>query len=65
MIVSETSASTVTVRFFPGTGGSGDTAIDLIWLRESVPNGPHGRIWREEGQGLRVRDDWNIHYIRW
>jgi hypothetical protein len=32
LTVSSTSASTVTVRFFPGTGGSGETAIDLIWL---------------------------------
>lgn len=27
-----TSASTVTVRFFPGTGGSGDTVIFFNWL---------------------------------
>lgn len=34
LIVSSTSASTFTVRFLPGTGGSGDTEIDLICLRK-------------------------------
>lgn len=47
-IVSRTSPSTVTVRFFPGTGGSGETLIDLSWL--CMASDPHDTS-RIEGRG--------------
>jgi hypothetical protein len=46
-IVSRTSASTFTVRFSPGTGGSGLTAMDLIWLRRVSTPGWNGIVGKE------------------